>query len=140
MCSSYANWQWSKSRYYEVSVVSPPHSRDSRLDLSRLNPGRASFCIWTLSFSLVSLAFLYVSFAPFCHSLGLSFSLYLSLLRSFSPSLAIFHLSYLPCVKDKVLRTLSKGTSIDEYVRVTTARYENKRMHALVQTRSQGCR
>jgi len=34
MCSSYANWRRSKSRYYEMSVVSPPVLCRDSLSLS----------------------------------------------------------------------------------------------------------
>lgn len=80
-----------------------PYSRDSRLDLSRLNPRRASFRIWTL----VALALLSVRF----------FHLFLSLSRSHSVARNFPPFAF-TSRQDKVLRSFFREwRSIDEYVR-----------------------
>lgn len=101
-----------------------PYSRDPLLDLSRLKLRRASFHIWIAL--LISFTLLYLSFLP----------LFLSLSHALPLSLAIFHLFAFTLCQDKILHTFPRGTNVEKYARVTTMRYVNKRMHALVQTRS----
>lgn len=102
-----------------------PYSRDSRLDLSRLSSRRASFRIWSasLSLSLVSLMLLYVFYIPF-----------FSLSPPLSLSLAIFRLSHLPCTRT---RSFAPSPEIRVCAGNNCEVCVNKRMHALIRTRSQ---
>lgn len=114
MRSSYANWQRPKSpvlRGVSCVTVFIPETLDS---------------IWVDSAHVDVLRF--VSGLPLC---SLSFSLFPS------PSLAIFRLSHLPCTRTRSFAPSPEvRVCADNNCKVRV----NKRMHALIRTRSQGRR